>query len=53
MDSVNKLYDHLNNTMVKLVHLADSRLTKLEQCLQLREFEEECTKVGELRCRFF
>ncbi|KAK3086025.1 hypothetical protein FSP39_012335 [Pinctada imbricata] len=51
MESVNKLYDHLNNTMVKLVHLADSRLTKLERCLQLREFEEECTKIIEWTTR--
>lgn len=32
--------------MVKLVHIADSRLSKLEHCQQLREFEEECTKVS-------
>lgn len=46
MESVNKLYDNLNSTMVKLVHIADSRLSKLEHCQQLREFEEECTKVS-------
>lgn len=46
MESVNKLYDNLNSTMVKLVHIADNRLSKLEHCLQLREFEEECTKVS-------
>nr|XP_022340568.1 pleckstrin homology domain-containing family G member 4B-like isoform X5 [Crassostrea virginica] len=45
MESVNKLYDNLNSTMVKLVHIADNRLSKLEHCLQLREFEEECTKI--------
>uniref|UniRef100_K1R8V1 Puratrophin-1 n=1 Tax=Magallana gigas TaxID=29159 RepID=K1R8V1_MAGGI len=45
MESVNKLYDNLNSTMVKLVHIADSRLSKLEHCQQLREFEEECTKI--------
>ena len=54
MESVNKLYDNLNSTMVKLVHIADNRLSKLEHCLQLREFEEECTKVSmnEQNCTF-
>ncbi|XP_021379310.1 puratrophin-1-like isoform X1 [Mizuhopecten yessoensis] len=45
MMSMNELYDNLQTTIVKLVRLSDSRLCKLEQCLQLREFEEECTKV--------
>ncbi|XP_069113998.1 puratrophin-1-like isoform X2 [Argopecten irradians] len=45
MMSMNKLYDNLQTTIVKLVRLSDSRLCKLEQCLQLREFEEECAKV--------
>ncbi|XP_033754594.1 puratrophin-1-like isoform X2 [Pecten maximus] len=45
MMSMNKLYDNLQTTIVRLVRLSDSRLCKLEQCLQLREFEEECTKV--------
>ncbi|XP_062574245.1 pleckstrin homology domain-containing family G member 4B-like isoform X2 [Saccostrea cucullata] len=45
MESVNRLYDNLNSTMVKLVHIADNRLSKLEHCQQLREFEEECTKI--------
>ncbi|XP_060080270.1 uncharacterized protein LOC132559667 [Ylistrum balloti] len=45
MMSMNKLYDNLQTTIVRLVRLSDSRLCKLEQCLQLREFEEECSKV--------
>ncbi|XP_055955846.1 pleckstrin homology domain-containing family G member 4B isoform X2 [Patella vulgata] len=45
MENVDCLFHQLQDTMMKLVHLADTRLNKIEQCLQLREFEEECSKV--------
>lgn len=45
MICMNELYDNLQTTILKLVRLSDSRLGKLEQCLQMREFEEECAKV--------
>lgn len=39
------LYSELQRAIVKLVRLADKRLKKLEQCLQLRNLEEETTQV--------
>lgn len=46
MDSMRQLHKHIQESMGKLARLADTRLHKLEQCLQLREFEEECGKVS-------
>ncbi|XP_046570770.1 puratrophin-1-like [Haliotis rubra] len=45
METINSLFRQLQDTMMKLVKMAETRLNKLEQCLQLREFEEECTKL--------
>ncbi|XP_071091889.1 puratrophin-1-like isoform X2 [Haliotis cracherodii] len=45
METINTLFRQLQDTMRKLVKMAETRLNKLEQCLQLREFEEECTKL--------
>ncbi|KAK7504662.1 hypothetical protein BaRGS_00004148 [Batillaria attramentaria] len=46
LEKVSSLYRQLQDTMSRLAHLADTRLNRLEQCLQLRGFEEECDKVG-------
>ncbi|XP_064611995.1 puratrophin-1-like isoform X2 [Liolophura sinensis] len=50
MDSMRQLHKHIQESMGKLARLADTRLHKLEQCLQLREFEEECGKIISWLC---
>ncbi|XP_041375633.1 puratrophin-1-like isoform X2 [Gigantopelta aegis] len=45
MDEVNNLDCQLRETILKLVKLNDSQLSKLEQCQQLTEYKEECDKV--------
>ena len=46
MDSISHLYQDVQNTIARLVKLADVRLQKLEQCLQLRQFEEDSGQVS-------
>lgn len=43
---VKKMYKHLQNSMMNLVKVAETRFHKLEQGLQLRGFENECNKVS-------
>ncbi|XP_048577215.1 puratrophin-1-like isoform X3 [Nematostella vectensis] len=42
---VENLYHQMNEVFCKLEMLTDNRTKKLEQCLQLREFEESTDKV--------
>ncbi|GFW37055.1 pleckstrin y domain-containing family G member 4B [Trichonephila clavipes] len=39
------LYDELRKAMAKLARLADKRLNRLEECLQLKTFQEESSQV--------
>ncbi len=50
MESAEKLFHQVQETMFKLVKLADQRLHKLEQCLKLRQFEETSSKVNMRTC---
>ncbi|XP_035827449.1 uncharacterized protein LOC101857760 [Aplysia californica] len=45
MEQASNLHQYLQDTISRLARLADSRLTKLHNCLQLREYEDECHKV--------
>ena len=45
MDGARGLLRKVQDTMLELFKLADTRLKKLEQFLQLRQFEEEASKV--------
>lgn len=45
LEKVSSLYRQLQDTMTRLATLAETRLNRLEQCLQLRGFEEECDKI--------
>ena len=40
-----QLFTQVQETTFRLAKLADERLHRLEQCLQLRQFEEQCSKV--------
>ncbi|GFY41727.1 pleckstrin homology domain-containing family G member 4B [Trichonephila inaurata madagascariensis] len=45
------LYDELRKAMTKLARLADKRLNRLEECLQLKTFQEESSQVLSWLCR--
>ncbi|KAK3579166.1 hypothetical protein CHS0354_022701 [Potamilus streckersoni] len=45
MDEVMSLYKHLQDSIMKLVRLSDDRLFRLQKCMQLKEFDEECSKI--------
>ncbi|KAL3860771.1 hypothetical protein ACJMK2_010842 [Sinanodonta woodiana] len=45
MDEVMCLYKHLQDSIMKLVRLSDDRLFRLQKCMQLKEFDEECSKI--------
>ncbi|XP_059140665.1 uncharacterized protein LOC131928602 isoform X2 [Physella acuta] len=45
MEQVSDLHEHLQDSISRLARLADSRMNKLHNCLQLREYEDECHKV--------
>ncbi|XP_076470612.1 puratrophin-1-like [Babylonia areolata] len=45
VEKVSGLYQQLQDTMSRLSQLTEERLQRLQQCLQLRGFEEECDKV--------
>ena len=46
MEDITRLFKHVQDTFGKLTRLSDSRLQRLEKCLQLKHFDEECSKVG-------
>ncbi|XP_013416410.1 pleckstrin homology domain-containing family G member 4B isoform X4 [Lingula anatina] len=45
MDLVNGVYTEVHECMARLTKLASTRVQRLEQCLQLREFEEQSAKM--------
>ncbi|XP_052816340.1 uncharacterized protein LOC128242930 isoform X3 [Mya arenaria] len=45
MEDVTRLFRHVQDTLSRLLRLSDTRMARLETCLQLRDFEEECSKV--------
>ncbi|XP_055890827.1 uncharacterized protein LOC106076280 isoform X3 [Biomphalaria glabrata] len=47
MEQVEDIHHHLQDSITRLARLADTRMNKLHNCLQLREYEEECHKVIE------
>ncbi|CAL1530642.1 unnamed protein product, partial [Lymnaea stagnalis] len=47
MEQVSDLHQHLQDSISRLARLADTRMNKLHNCLQLREYEDECHKVIE------
>ena len=46
MEDITRLFKHVQDTIGKLTRLSDNRLQRLEKCLQLKQFDEECSKVG-------
>nr|KAI8762098.1 puratrophin-1-like isoform X2 [Biomphalaria glabrata] len=46
MEQVEDIHHHLQDSITRLARLADTRMNKLHNCLQLREYEEECHKVS-------
>ena len=48
MEDITRLFKHVQDTIGKLTRLSDNRLQRLEKCLQLKQFDEECSKVGNL-----
>ena len=46
MDDITRLFKHVQDTIGKLTRLSDNRLQRLEKCLQLKQFDEECSKVS-------
>ncbi|WAR11305.1 PKHG4-like protein [Mya arenaria] len=44
MEDVTRLFRHVQDTLSRLLRLSDTRMARLETCLQLRDFEEECSK---------
>ncbi|KAG8190531.1 hypothetical protein JTE90_004106 [Oedothorax gibbosus] len=51
LERTNILYDELRKAMGKLSRLADKRLNRLEECLQLKTFQEESSQVLSWLCR--
>ena len=45
MEDITRLFKHVQDTFGKLTRLSDNRLQRLEKCLQLKQFDEECSKV--------
>ncbi|KAL4234273.1 Pleckstrin y domain containing [Mactra antiquata] len=45
MEDITRLYRHVQETISRLMHISDTRITRLEKCYQLKDFDEECTKV--------
>ena len=48
MEKVDSLYQQVRETIVRISEAADERLDRLHKCLQLREFQEEVSKVNKL-----
>jgi len=48
MEDVTRLYRRVQDTLARLMHISDSRMDRLETCLHLRDFDEECQKVGQI-----
>ena len=46
MDGAERLFTQVQDTTFRLTKLADERLHRLEECLQLRQFEEQSSKVS-------
>lgn len=51
LEKTNNLYGELRRSMGKLAKLADKRLTRLEECLQVKMLEEESSQVLTWLCR--
>lgn len=45
LEGAEKLFSQVQDTVFKLAKLADERLHRLEQCLQLRQFEKQSAEV--------
>ncbi|KAH9515626.1 Pleckstrin y domain-containing G member 4B [Bulinus truncatus] len=52
MEQAEDLHQHLQDCIARLARLEDSRMSKLHNCLQLREYEDECHKVNIILGRF-
>ena len=48
MSGAEQLFTQVQETTFRLTKLADERLHRLEQCLQVRQFEEQSSKVPTL-----
>ncbi|KFM66094.1 hypothetical protein X975_14955, partial [Stegodyphus mimosarum] len=51
LERTSNLYDELRTAISKLARLADKRLSRLEECLQLKTFQEESSQVLSWLCR--
>ncbi|XP_067142628.1 uncharacterized protein [Centruroides vittatus] len=51
LEKTSNLYGELRKSMGKLAKLADKRLTRLEECLQVKMLEEESSQVLTWLCR--
>ncbi|XP_052232622.1 pleckstrin homology domain-containing family G member 4B-like isoform X3 [Dreissena polymorpha] len=45
MEDITRLYRHVHDTISRLMRLSDTRINRLEKCLQLKDFDEECSKI--------
>ncbi|XP_053401471.1 uncharacterized protein LOC123550592 isoform X2 [Mercenaria mercenaria] len=45
MEDITRLYHHVQDTISRLMRISDTRITRLEKCYQLKDFDEECNKV--------
>ncbi len=50
LEGAEKLFSQVQDTVFKLAKLADERLHRLEQCLQLRQFEKQSSEVNTCPC---
>ena len=48
MEDITRLYGQVKETVRRLMCASDNRLHRLDKCLQLKAFDEECNKVGGL-----
>ncbi|XP_060600223.1 pleckstrin homology domain-containing family G member 4B-like isoform X2 [Ruditapes philippinarum] len=45
MEDITRIYRHVQDTISRLMRISDTRITRLEKCYQLKDFDEECNKV--------